>query len=251
MKKIYSLVAISSLALSTVVAQQYDMEIRLASPAAGSNVAPGNITVTYEIENVGAADVAAQKVIWIANLIGQNNFSWDGTAGQVDGVQLPQALPPGQPIPSSVLSAGLFNNTPLVFNASSIAAVTPACVVIVGVDDDGSTLQAMATSGVDPNDANMNNNIACFNINPALASIVELSVTDAVDVKVLPETLEVTSTSIEPFNYIVFSMNGQTMTQGEVKGNTEISTSSYENGAYILHIYSNSEKKTVKFAVAR
>lgn len=251
MKKNYFLAAASFFAATFAFSQQYDLEMRLISPASNGSVAPASNVVTFEIENVGAADVESGKVVWLTYFIGtEDNFSWEGVAQQVDGVQLPQALTPTTTIPSSALSVGLYNGTDLIFNTSHITTLTPACAWIVGVDDDGSTIQDMAANG-DPNDADNDNNVDCFMVDPALASVVELSLTDAVEVEVLPESLTINSSAIEPFSYIIFNVNGQLMAEGEVNGQTKVSTSELNNGAYILNVYSNSEKKIVKFAVAR
>ena len=250
MKKLYTLaLAAFGFAAISFGQDQYDLSITLTGPEENENVAPNAAQpVAFTLSNVGDGDVPDGNAIWITFLLGQANFSWDGTAGQVDGVQFQGAFEAGESVTSAQLQAGLFQ-TPLVYDTDAVTQLTPACVAVIGADADGSTLQDMAQNG-DPNDADNDNNAQCFFVDPAL-NVVDLTLTDDVEVNILTNSLEITSTAVEAFDYMILSMDGRTVATGKVQGSEIVNTSDYKNGAYILTVYNNNEKKVVKFGIAK
>ena len=161
MKKLLSTFVFASLFAITSTAQ-YDIEVNLVSPASGSSAGVGaNFTVSYSITNNGPNEVPAGDSLYLALIHSASNYSLvNGQAGSVSVIVLPEALPSGETLVSSVEQINAVAN---------LTGVTGEVCIFVTVGSAGFT-----TIDGDPNDTDMDNNVDCFMATAPSASVSEL-----------------------------------------------------------------------------
>lgn len=246
MRKIYFVLAASIGAFFTTNAQ-VDLSISLnspPSPVSGSTVAPDDYSVEFDLTNNGPDPIVEGDTIYFGIWIGNDLFSMSGVANNVNGIIMPVGAPnveAGQTIPWTILSQVLAPAT--VFAASESAAIG-ACVWVAGI---GSVVLA----GPDPNDPNLENNFDCFDIDPALANVENITFEDATSIDVNANSVDISTVLNESISYQVVSITGQVVESGSFNNHVNVSTEAFNNGIYIVNINSSNGSKSVKFAVSK
>lgn len=246
MRKIYLVLAVL-FGVNLASNAQVDLEISLISPpspVSGSTVAPADYNVEFDLINNGPDAIQPGDTIYFGIWIGNDLFSMDGVANNVNGIIIPMQADPitaGETIPWLALSQVL---APATIFAANETAATDACVWVAGI---GSVVLA----GPDPNDPNLENNFDCFDIDPALANVENITFEEATSIDVNANSVDITSAMNESVAYQVVSISGQVVTSGSFNNHVNIPTEGFNNGIYIVNINSTNGSKSVKFAVTK
>ena len=162
MKKIYSFAASLMMAVMSF-GQTYDLQLDLVSPVSQSSVAPGNISISFNLVNNGTDIVPGGDTLFFSYVInpqlgaGAQVFDFDGTLNGASGIILPpSSFPVGTQIPSAAFHTAL--GGPIVLDLSSYPTGT-----IVGISCWGANSPSLA--GQDPRDSDMSNNMDLFTLN--------------------------------------------------------------------------------------
>lgn len=243
MKKLY-FAALGAILFSGFSFGQVDLEVSLNTPTEGSVQAPDVYNVEFDLINNGPDPIVAGDTVYFGYWIGNNLYGTDGTANSVNGLVYPQGAPDvtaGQTIPWSVLTQAIGT---ISVDVSDSTSQTDICAWVAGIG-------SVVLQGADPNDPDPQNNFSCFDIDPALASVEELSLEDAITVEYLNNEVVLTSSMDDELNYSVVSVSGQTVASDSFSGYTSFSTDDLNAGIYIVNVKSNSEMKTIKIAVQK
>ena len=234
MKKLYTL-AIAAFCFTTFSFGQYDLEVTLVSPTAGSTTAGSSVSeIEYSITNNGPNDIPQGDTVFIAVLHSQNNYSINGTAGSATTIVLPSALTSGTTLQSSQIGA----------NATlDLTGVDGQVCMYITVGEQS------FLNGNDPDDTNMDNNTSCFTADPSLAGVEELEFAEAVEVTFNSEEINISSELNKELNYSVVSITGQEVANGSVKNFTSVSTEGWNRGIYIVRVEGSNEVTTTKIIV--
>ncbi len=239
MKKIY-LFAVAALMGSMSFGQiTYDLQLDLTSPASGSTVAPGSISVSFNLINNGPDAVPAGDTLYFSYVInpqlgaGAEIFGMDGTPNGANGAILPQAFPTGVTVPSSALEVAF--GEPVVLDLSSRPAGTAVAIVCWGANS------AALTAAGDTRDSDPDNNSDIF-----LLGTLSVGNAGEISFNVFPnpatDVLNVTATSEEIASVSVLSLDGKLVST--TKGGT-VDVSTLTSGVYIYEATTVSGQKAI------
>jgi len=155
------LLSITALFAASSLMAQYDLEAILETPTEGSSVVASNaVSFAMGTRNNGPDAVASGDTIWFSYAVGTSLYSYAGVANNATGRILPAAFPAGVTLPSAT------TGTTRTLDMSGITTATNVCAIIFGTNG------AIALDE-DPNDADNDNNFACFTVTPAPLAIDE------------------------------------------------------------------------------
>ncbi len=242
MKKLYTLAVATLLAGASFA--QVDVEIELVSPTSGSSEAPGVISLEFNILNNGPDDIVEGDTIYFGALRGTDLVDSDGTLNSVNGIIIPTGfgnIASGGSIPWAAISAAVGGSFDV--DCSGLTTQTSVCAYLAGIGSD-----ALTQAG-DDEDPVFDNNTDCFTVDPALANIVELDFTDAVDVSFTATEIQISSELNQELNYSVVSITGQVVASGSLTDFTTVSTEDWNRGLYIVRVEGANEVTSTKVIV--
>lgn len=243
MKKLYTL-AIATLFAGASFAQSVDVSVELVSPASGSSVAPGIVSLEFNILNNGPDDIVEGDTIYFGALRGTEIVDSDGTVNSVNGIIIPAgagSIASGGSIPWAAISAAVGGSFEV--DCSGITTQAAVCALVLGIGAD-----ALTAAG-DDEDPNPDNNTDCFTVDPALANIVELDFTEAVEVIFTESDIQISSELNQELNYSIVSITGQDVASGSLTNFEVISTEDWNRGVYIVRVEGAGEVTTSKVIV--
>lgn len=243
MKKIY-FAALGAILLSGFSFGQVDLEVTLNTPTEGSNQAPGVYELEFDLLNNGPDPIVGGDTVYFGYWIGDDLFGPDGTPNSVGGIIYPEQAPnveAGETIPWAAITQGIGT---ISVDVSGETEATDVCAWVAGIG-------SIVLEGPDPNDPDLQNNFSCFDIDPSLASVSELSLEDAISVEYMSNEVILTSSLDGELDYSVVSISGQQVANGSFSDYTSFSTEDLNAGIYVVNVKSDSESKTIKIAVQK
>lgn len=238
MKKFYMLVAASFVAATSFGQLSYDLQLDLTTPASMSSVAPGNVSVEFDLTNNGPDAIPSGDTLFFSVIInpqlGANAevFGLDGTTSNgADGIILPAAVPSGFTLTYAMMQVALGQIT---LDLSSRPAGTVVAIVCWG-----SGAAALSATG-DTNETDDSNNIDAF-----LIGTVGIDGLESTSFSVFPnpatDVLNVTTTE-EVASVSVYSVDGK-ISFNTIGGKVDVS--SLNAGVYIYEATTVSGKKAI------
>jgi hypothetical protein len=244
MRKIY----LSFLGLFAVVAlnaQQYDVEVNLIDPTAGSTVTATNgFEIDFSFRNNGPGDIPAGDSMYVCVLtvVGatQANYGIDNNPpGSVTVLTHPVVAA------STVITASQIGGAAVNDLVTNMGGAGTVCMFMANGP------AAFTSAAGDPNEVTMENNISCFEVN-ALASAEEIEeFNNETTIAVRANGIELENTSNESLSYVIVSLSGQTIDRGSFSGSTLVSTEGFNNGIYIINVSNGNTSKSEKFAITK
>jgi len=217
-KLLLSITAVIS--ASSLMAQQYDLEAVLVTPAEGATVVGTSSTIIdYSVKNNGPATVAAGDTLWLSYTIGVNLYSLTGVPNGTSGIIIPAS---GFP-PNVLTLTSAMIGTRDTLDLSGITTPTEVCALVLGTN--GARMLPE-----DPRDADNDNNWSCFMANPAPASLTEeSSIVASVYPNPASEVLNIKSSEVVG-SVRVLTMDGKVLAQST---STSVNISALNAGTYV------------------
>lgn len=223
MKKLILSITAMCAAVTLNAQIDYDMQLDMISPASGSVVAPGDVSVSFNLLNNGPDAIPAGDTVYFVYTDGTDIFSLTGVVNQASGYILPAAFPVGTAISSTML--GINATLPL----SSVADGTDICLVFLGRNS------AALTQAGDTDDSDFTNNLDCFEVNSS-SSVEENSLSTSVYPNPANDVLNIVS-SEKVASVSIISMDGKVaMTTSE----TSVAVGTLNSGMYIYEVTTTS-----------
>jgi hypothetical protein len=242
MKKLYFIAIAAFGMFSTALAQRtVDLSVVLTNHVPGSVKAPGVYELEFDLVNNGPDNIEPGDTIWFAYFIGDDLFGTDGTPNSVNGIVYPATAPAIEPqgtLPWMVLTSALGT---ISVDVSGVTAATDVCAFVYpGMGDVNNPTTP------DPNPAN---NLSCFDIDPSLANINELSFNDVVNIAAIDGSIEISAANGENLTYNVVSLTGQTVANGTFNNFVSVDASNVNAGIYVVSVTNGTEKVNIKVAL--
>jgi len=229
MKKLLLSVAVLATTISFGQANR-DLRAQLITPASNAVVAPGTISVEFNIVNNGPDAIVPGDTVYFGYSIGQNIYSFDGTVNQVVGAIIPTGftVAAGQSIPWAVLTQVAGGGISIDMTAQT--TVETICAVVLGVGS------ASVSATGDPADSNMGNNFDCFTVNPnaflsenvIAATVYPNPASDVLNIKMDEEIASIVITTLD--GKIVVSESSNTINISELNAGMYLYTINAASG---------------------
>lgn len=219
MKKLYIL-ALSLVCAPSLFAQiSYDLEIELASPAAGSTVeGTAAYTFNFNLTNNGPDDIPSGDTLWFSYAIETTVYSLAGVQNGASGIILPAAFPSGFTLTPAMLGD-------VVVDLDHLTGDSSVCIIIWGVN-------GAIDLPEDPNDTDNTNNISCFTATPPTSSVGEMALELSVYPNPANDVLNFKG-SEEVASSVVLSMDGKVVANGT---GSSVNVSNLNTGMYIYEV---------------
>ena len=224
--KNYFLTLLASIALFSANAQ---LSITLTSPVAGSTVVANGFNPAVTITNTGTSAIPIGDTIfyWVTTGTSTTPYSFGGSAGSWSIDILTAALAPGASLTKTCVTYSFTSptSTPTTINVCAKTALG-----LTAARDDASAASS------------------CYTLDRSLASTNELSLENTTKIFANASQLNLSSTSAETLNYMVYTTSGKLITSGTFTSSKQVDMN-FAKGIYAVVVYNENERFTKKIAI--
>jgi len=224
------LLTLFTVLLASASFSQLSVTLVTPGPLAGT-VASGvnNVSATVDIKNTGTTAIPIGDTIfyWISLDGGTSPITFTGAGGAWSIDVLSVALAPGATLTKTAMTGGFTTppTTPTLTDVCLLAAVGEVAANGTGVAS------------------------SCYQVNRSLVGINEKSLNEEVNIAAVYGVINMTSANQENYNYSVYSISGQVISQGSFVNNKEVNMTGVAKGIYAVVVTNGTEKITKKIAI--